>query len=83
MGCDTGHIEISLQDDMEAVNLRTREFEAEGLRRQGDKIIVGALWFLSVYSFAIDPWLGTWFDALTVGFPAAIIPTIAAGGLRP
>jgi hypothetical protein len=79
MGCDTSHVETSLQDGMEAANLKTGESEAERLRRQGDKIIVGALWFLSVYSFAIDPWLGTWFEAVAIGFPAAVIPKFLAG----
>jgi hypothetical protein len=68
-----------LQDSMEAANLKTEESEAERIRRQGDRIIVGALWYLSFYSFAVEPWLGTWLTAVTIGFPAAIITNILAG----
>jgi hypothetical protein len=68
---------------METDDLKTQDFEAEKIRRQGDKIIVTALWFLSLYPFAVEPWLGGWLGAVAVGFPAAILPTITAGQLRP
>jgi hypothetical protein len=67
---------------MEATDIKIQDSEAERIRRQGDKIIVTALWFLSVYPFAVEPWLGAWFGAVAVGFPAAIIPTLT-GQLRP
>jgi hypothetical protein len=68
---------------MEATDLKTQDSEAEKIRLQGDKIIVMTLWFLSLYPFAVEPWLGAWFEVVAVGFPAAIIPTITAGRLRP
>lgn len=40
--------------------------------------MVGVLWSLAVLSFGLAPWHQTWFWALTIGLPAAAIPSLLA-----
>jgi hypothetical protein len=58
---------------MKAASVENPEFGLDRIRRQGDKIMVGVLWFLSLYSFAIAPWHNTGFEAAVIGLPAALL----------
>ena len=46
------------------------------LYSQGDKIMVGVVWFLFAMSLGLANWYGTWSEALWIGLPAAVVPTI-------
>ena len=46
------------------------------LYAQGDKIMVGVLWFLFAMSMGLANWYGTWSEVLWIGLPAAVVPTI-------
>jgi len=53
-------------------------FGLDRIRRQGDRLMVGLLWVLAVYSLALAPWHGTWWEALLIGVPMAGMGTVVA-----
>jgi len=42
---------------------------------QSDKMMIGLLWALFVYSLILASWYNTWTEALVIGLPAAAVPT--------
>lgn len=46
------------------------------LYQQGDKIMIGVMWFLFAMSLGMANWYNTWSEALWIGLPSAVIPTI-------
>lgn len=46
------------------------------LYQQGDKIMIGVVWFLFAMSLGLAGWYNTWSEALWIGLPAAAVPTI-------
>lgn len=48
------------------------------LYKQGDKIMLGVIWFLFVMSLGLANWYSTWSEALWIGLPAAVVPSILA-----
>ena len=42
---------------------------------QSDRMMLGLLWVLLAYSFALASWYGTWAEAFIIGLPAALVPT--------
>ncbi|MBD3609624.1 MAG: methyl-accepting chemotaxis protein, partial [Gammaproteobacteria bacterium] len=53
-------------------------FTLHGLYKQGDKIMVGVLWFHLLVSFGVGTVYDTQSAALAIGLPAALVPTILA-----
>jgi methyl-accepting chemotaxis protein len=45
---------------------------------RADRLMVGVLWCLAILSFALAPWHQTWAWALSIGIPAAVIPSFMA-----
>ena len=45
------------------------------LYKQGDKIMVGVIWFLFVMSLGLSSWYGTMAEAIWIGLPSALVPT--------
>jgi len=43
---------------------------------KSDKMMLGLLWGLFIYSLALASWYDTWAEALVIGLPAAAIPTV-------
>ena len=43
---------------------------------KSDKMMLGLLWGLFIYSLALASWYDTWAEALIIGLPAAAIPTV-------
>lgn len=56
----------------------TRETGSGLLRlyRHGDKLMVGVLWFHLLLAFGLAGWHETWSEALWIGLPAALVPTL-------
>lgn len=48
----------------------------EKVYAQGDRIMIAVLWVLLIVSLGMAEWYGTWAEALTIGLPAAIVPTL-------
>lgn len=48
----------------------------ERLYQQGDKIMITVMWFLFAMSLGLASWYGTWAEALWIGLPAALVPTV-------
>jgi methyl-accepting chemotaxis protein len=46
------------------------------LYRQGDRIMVGVIWLLLVMSLSLAGWYDTWPEALMIGLPSAIVPSV-------
>lgn len=46
------------------------------LYKNGDKIMIGVIWFLFAMSLGLANWYNTWSEALWIGFPATAIATI-------
>lgn len=46
------------------------------LYKQGDKIMLGVIWFLFIMSLGLANWYSTWAEALWIGLPAAAVPSI-------
>jgi len=46
------------------------------LYHQGDKIMIGVTWFLFIMALALAGWYGTWAEALWIGLPSALVPTV-------
>jgi methyl-accepting chemotaxis protein len=46
------------------------------LYHQGDKIMIGVTWFLFIMALALASWYGTWAEALWIGLPSALVPTV-------
>ena len=48
----------------------------QALYKQGDKIMVGVIWFLFVMSLGLSAWYGTMAEAIWIGLPSALLPTL-------
>ena len=48
----------------------------ERLYQQGDKIMIFVVWFLFAMSLGLAGWYSTWSEALWIGLPAALVPTV-------
>lgn len=46
------------------------------LYQHGDKIMVGVIWFLFVLSLGLSSWYSTMAEALWIGLPSALLPTL-------
>ena len=51
-------------------------FSLQGHQHKTDQIMLGVIWGLLVYSFALANWYDTWNESLWIGLPSAIVPTI-------
>ncbi|ALP51908.1 hypothetical protein Tel_01460 [Candidatus Tenderia electrophaga] len=51
-------------------------FTLQGLYRDGDRIMVSVIWLCMLLSLALAGWYGTWQEALIIGLPAAIVPSV-------
>ena len=56
--------------------MSTQENSLIRLYQQGDKIMIGVMWFLFAMSLGLASWYNTWSEALWIGLPSAIVPTI-------
>ena len=54
------------------------DYSLDGLRRRGDKIMSGVLWAHLLFAFGLAGWYDTWGEAMAIGLPAALVPTILA-----
>ena len=54
------------------------DYTLDGLRRRGDKIMTGILWVHLLFAFALAGWYDTWGEAMAIGLPAAVVPTLLA-----
>lgn len=52
------------------------ENSLERLYKDGDKIMITVVWFLFVMSLGLASWYGTWAEALWIGLPSAVVPTV-------
>ena len=49
----------------------------QGMQRlyhQGDRIMIGVIWFLFAMSLALANWYDTWAEAFWIGLPSALVP---------
>ena len=46
------------------------------LFKHGDKIMVGVIWFLFVMSLGLSAWYDTMAEAIWIGLPSALLPTL-------
>ena len=53
-----------------------QEIALQKLYMQGDRIMVGVLWLHFLFSLALASWYSTWSEALFIGLPAALVPTL-------
>jgi len=42
---------------------------------QSERMMIGLLWALFVYSLILASWYSTWTEAIIIGLPAALVPT--------
>lgn len=42
---------------------------------QSDRLMIGIVWGLFVYSLILASWYNTWSEAIIIGLPAALVPT--------
>ena len=56
--------------------MSTQNNSLNRLYQQGDKIMIGVIWFLFVMSLGLASWYNTWSEALWIGLSSAIVPTI-------
>jgi len=54
---------------------RTDEFTLATLNVHADRVMLAVVWALMVLALGLAPWHGTWWPALLIGLPAAIVPT--------
>ncbi|MBX9630170.1 MAG: methyl-accepting chemotaxis protein [Burkholderiales bacterium] len=55
---------------------RTDEFTLAALNTHADRVMLGIAWVLLALALALAPWHGTWWPALLIGLPAAVVPTV-------
>lgn len=55
--------------------MKQEEISLHDFYTQSDKIMIGLLWGLFIYSLALANWYGTWTEAFVIGLPAALVPT--------
>ena len=48
----------------------------QSMYQRGDRLMVAVLWFLALMSFGLAGWYDTWSEALIIGLPAALVPTV-------
>ena len=56
--------------------MQTNSISLDAYYIKSDKMMLGLLWALFVYSMALASWHETWAEALIIGLPAAAIPTV-------
>lgn len=56
--------------------MSTHDNSLNRLYQQGDKIMIGVVWFLFAMSLGLAGWYNTWSEALWIGLPAAIVPSV-------
>ncbi|MBX9962030.1 MAG: hypothetical protein K2Y35_03180 [Burkholderiales bacterium] len=54
----------------------THEFTLATLNVHADRVMLAVVWALMVLALGLAPWHGTWWPALLIGLPAAIVPTV-------
>lgn len=53
-----------------------KAFSMHALQCSGDYLMVRVQWLLFVIALALANWHGTWMEALVIGLPAAVVPSI-------
>ena len=51
-------------------------FELKSFQANIDKLMMGVLLVLVIYSFALASWHNTWAEAISIGIPAALVPLL-------
>ncbi len=59
-------------------NMETQAFTLNSLQCKTDKFMVGVLFALLAYSFALASWHDTWSEAILIGMPSALVPALLA-----
>ncbi len=54
---------------------QTDRFSLASLHRHADRVMMAVTWSLLVLALALASWHGTWWPALLIGIPAALVPT--------
>jgi len=55
-----------------------KPFTMQDLYENGDRVMVGVIWIAMLLSLGLAGWYGTWTEALVIGLPAALVPTVLA-----
>ena len=55
--------------------MATEEISLQDYYSQSDRIMLGLLWGLFLYSLLLAGWYDTWSEAFVIGLPAALVPT--------
>ncbi len=55
--------------------MKEETISLQGFYAQSDRLMLGLLWGLFIYSLALANWYGTWTEAFVIGLPAALVPT--------
>lgn len=55
--------------------MKQENITLQGFYAQSDRIMIGLLWALFIYSLALAGWNNTWTEAIVIGLPAALVPT--------
>lgn len=67
---------LSQLDYVWRVKMKTQSNNLLRLYKNGDKIMLGVIWFLFAMSLGMANWYSTWSEALWIGLPSAIVPTV-------
>ncbi|SFB79573.1 methyl-accepting chemotaxis protein [Marinospirillum celere] len=54
----------------------TEAFSMHGLHSSGDYLMVWVQWLLFLIALSLASWYGTWTEALIIGLPAALVPSV-------
>ncbi len=56
--------------------MNNERYSLYALHCQGDKLMMMVAWGLVVVSLGLASWYGTWAEAMVIGVPAALVPTV-------
>lgn len=62
--------------------MSTQDNSLVRLYKSGDKIMIGVIWFLFAMSLGLANWYNTWSEALWIGLPSALVPSLLVYMMR-